>query len=147
MLLVLWTDRHKSAGPKTLRQFLALYAVTKSWRVTSDDSFYFWLWGIKGGQVHTCLLHSLHSWSKCWTHTFHNKNALKMTYCGWLYFRGYQFSWIDLKKSKMIHSKGSQFLAMIFSFITFTKNYYFVGTRICGLDPPRKPGKLVPHEN
>ena len=50
-------------------------------------------------------------------------------YCGWLYFRGYQFSWI------------------VFLFIIHTEICLFVGTGIRGSDPPRKPRKLVPNEN
>ena len=47
----------------------------------------------------------------------------------------------------MIHSWGLKFVAMIFSVIILTKNYYFVGSRIRGFDPPLKPQKLVPHIN
>ena len=41
----------------------------------------------------------------------------------------------------MMHSLGSNFVAIIFFFITHTENRYFVGTGIHGLDFPRK------HEN
>ena len=63
-------------------------------------------------------------------------------YCGWLYFRGYQFSWIEQK-----YSWGSKFVVIIFSFIIRKENYHFVGTGIRGLGPPRKPRKLVPQRN
>ena len=46
----------------------------------------------------------------------------------------------------MTHSWGSKFVAIVFSFIIHTENYNSLGTRIHGLDPPRKPQKLVPHE-
>ena len=42
----------------------------------------------------------------------------------------------------MMHSWGSRFVAIIFSFITHTENHYFVGTGIRGLDPPRKTMKM-----
>ena len=35
----------------------------------------------------------------------------KIQYCGWLYFHGYQFSWIELKITR---SWGSKFVAIIF---------------------------------
>ena len=40
-------------------------------------------------------------------------------YCGWLYFCGYQFSWI---KQKVTHSWGSKLVALVFSFIIHTEN-------------------------
>ena len=46
----------------------------------------------------------------------------------------------------MTHSCGSEFMAIVFSFIIHTENYHFVGTEIRGLDPPQKPRQLVPHE-
>ena len=58
-------------------------------------------------------------------------------YCGWLYFRG----------CKITHSWGSKFVAIAFSLIIHTENCFFVGTKFRGYDPPRKPLKLVPHEN
>ena len=43
---------------------------------------------------------------------------------------------------------GSKFVAIAFSFIIHAENYFFVGTRFRGSDrAPRKPRKLVPHEN
>ena len=36
----------------------------------------------------------------------------------------------------MTHSWGLKFVAMLFSFIVYTKNHYFVGTGIHGLDTP-----------
>ena len=41
---------------------------------------------------------------------------------------------------------GLKYVAIVFSFIIHRENYHFVGTRIRGSDPPRKPRKLVPHE-
>ena len=40
--------------------------------------------------------------------------------------------------TKMTHSWGSKFMAIVFSFIIHTENYYLVGTGICGSDPPQK---------
>ena len=36
----------------------------------------------------------------------------------------------------MTHSLGSKFVAIVFSFISHTENFYFVGIEIPGLDPP-----------
>ena len=59
------------------------------------------------------------------------------------------FSWVpifvDLRKIK--YSWGSKFVVIVFSFIIHTETRNFVGAEIRGLDPPRKPRKLVPHEN
>ena len=44
-------------------------------------------------------------------------------------------------------SAGFKIRAIVFSFIIHSENHLFVGTRIRGFDPPRKPRKLVPHEN
>ena len=50
--------------------------------------------------------------------------------------------------TKMAHLWDSNFLhVVLFSFIIHTDNCHFVGTEIRGLDPPRKPRKLVHHEN
>ena len=40
-----------------------------------------------------------------------------------------------------------KFVAILFSFIIHTENYYYVGTGIRGMDPPSKPRKFVPDEN
>ena len=74
---------------------------------------------------------------------FTNQSSDKqdLGYCGLLYFRGYQFSWIEYKSN----IRGVQkFVVIVFSFIIHTENHYFVGTEIRGWDPPRK---LIPHEN
>ena len=52
---------------------------------------------------------------------------------------------VDL--TKVTHSWGSKFLAIVFSLIIRTENHYFMGTRIRGSDPTRIPRILVPHEN
>ena len=51
------------------------------------------------------------------------------------------FSWVSIvmDRTEITHSWGSKFVAIIFSFIPHTKNSYFMGTGIRGLDPPRKP--------
>ena len=36
----------------------------------------------------------------------------------------------------MTHSWGSKFVAIVFSFISHTEKYHFVGTGIRGSDPP-----------
>ena len=58
------------------------------------------------------------------------------------------FSWVPIfvGRTKMTHSWGLKFVAIVFSFIIHTENYHFVGTGIRGSDPPRKPRKLVTHE-
>ena len=59
------------------------------------------------------------------------------------------FSWVPIfvDLTKITHSSGSEFVAIVFSFIIHTENRYFVGTRIRGSDPPQIPRKLVPHKN
>ena len=52
---------------------------------------------------------------------------------------------VDL--TKLSHSRGSKFVDIVFPFIIHTENHHFVGTGIRGSNPPRKPRKLVPHEN
>ena len=54
------------------------------------------------------------------------------------------FSWVpnSVDWTKMIHSLGSKFVAIIFSCIILSENYHFVGTGIRGTDPPRKPPKI-----
>ena len=64
---------------------------------------------------------------------------MKINYCEWIYFRGYQFLWIE--------TLGSNFEAIELSFIIHTENRYFIGTGTRGWDPPQEPQKLVPHEN
>ena len=58
------------------------------------------------------------------------------------------FLWVPIfvDWTKMTHSWGSKFVAIVFSLIIHTENYHFMGTGIGGSDPPRKPRKLVPHE-
>ena len=41
--------------------------------------------------------------------------------------------------TKITHSWGSKFVAIVFSYIIHTRNCYLVDTRIRGSDPPRKP--------
>ena len=54
---------------------------------------------------------------------------LETEYCGWLYFRGYQFLWIEQK----CHIRWDQNSWQItFSFINNTENRSFVGTGIRG---------------
>ena len=72
------------------------------------------------------------------------KNLRMSNYCWWIYFCGEQFSW---NWTKMTYSWGLKFLAIIFSFIIYTENRYFVGTGIRQLDPPRTPWNLVFHEH
>ena len=76
----------------------------------------------------------------------HTVHAYAPIYCRCLYFHWYQFSWIE-HKSRIFGD--SKFMVTVFSFImhSITEIHYFVGTRIRGSDPPRKPRKLVPHEN
>ena len=54
------------------------------------------------------------------------------TYCGWLYFL-----WVPIfmDRTKITHSWGSKFLAMVFYFIIHTEYLNFVGTGIRESDP------------
>ena len=50
--------------------------------------------------------------------------------------------------NKMTHSWGSKFVEIIvFFLIMHTENRCCMGTGISGWDPPRKPQKLIPHED
>ena len=71
-------------------------------------------------------------------------SELISNYCGWLYFRGYQFSWIEqtLHISWVENSWPQHFPVKFIQKIVF-----FVDTRFCGSDPLRNPRKLVPNEN
>ena len=59
------------------------------------------------------------------------------------------FSWVPIfvDWAKITHSWGLKFVVKAFSFIIHTESYFFKGTRFRGSDPPRKPRKLIPHEN
>ena len=59
------------------------------------------------------------------------------------------FSWVPIfvDWTNLTHSWGLKFVSIVFSFIIHKENRYFVGTGIRGSDLPRKPRKLVPHEN
>ena len=49
--------------------------------------------------------------------------------------------------TKMIHVWDSKFMAIVFSFIIHTENYYnFMGIGTPGSHPPQKPQKLIPHD-
>ena len=64
------------------------------------------------------------------------------TLCIVIFFMGTNFRGL----SKIKHSWGSKFVAIVFSFIIHIENYCLVGTEIRGSDPPQQPGKLVPHK-
>ena len=83
-------------------------------------------------------------------------DGVKVSEIGWTYPRRRYVYTVDgfilwvlifMNLTKMTHSWGSKFVAILFSFIIHTENHKFVGIVIRGSDPPRKPGKLVPHEN
>ena len=89
---------------------------------------------------------SCHKYRKCSVETTQIRSKVK--FC-WLFFLlilwpkfGYTVDGFIL-----VGTNETKFMAKAFSFTIHTENYFFMGTRFLGSDPPPKPPKLVPYEN